>query len=177
MVSREAAKQFLASSWLTEMEPGSREALLGVLQEHRAEANSALLERGRSNDRVGFLLEGTLQVTRPNPHDQPEILCNIAAPSMFGLTSFFRPNPPDFTIRALTPVRFLTLDHTSHERLRREHPRAAEQLAVAAVQILADRLDILDQRITNDLADHPDDHPRVTEWSAFRARLFEDSTL
>jgi CRP-like cAMP-binding protein len=159
------------------MEKPSREALLAVLREHHAEAGTSLLERGLPNDHVGFLLEGSLQVTRPNLRLQPEILCNIPAPSMFGLTSFFRPTPPDFTVRALTPVRYLTLDRAAHQRLRRENPQVAEQLAVAAVQILADRLDTLDRRISEDLADHPDDHPKVTEWSAFRARLFEDATI
>jgi hypothetical protein len=36
---------------------------------------------------------------------------------------------------------------------------------------------MLDHRISEDLADHPDDHPKVTEWSSFRSRLFEDSVL
>jgi CRP-like cAMP-binding protein len=177
MVSPEATKEFLESGWLTEMGREAREALLQVLEEHRATAQTTLLAQGRANDRVGFLLEGSLQVSRQNVRNETEVLCILSAPTMFGLTSFFRPSPPDFSLRALTAVRYLTLDHTAHDRLRKESPRVAEQLAVAAVLILADRLDALDRRITDDLAGHPDDHPKVTEWSAFRARLFEDATL
>ena len=159
------------------MESSSKKALLSILEEHRAFAGAPLLLQGQPNNRLAFLLQGTVRVTRTNTLGQSEFLYEIKAPSMFGLTSFFRPNPPDFNLHASSPVRYLTLDHTAHARLSQENPRAAEQLAVAAVQILADRLDSLDQRITEDLADHPKDHPRVTEWANFRARLFEEGAL
>ena len=74
-------------------------------------------------------------------------------------------------------VWLLNLDHAAHERLRRIDLRAAEQLAVAAVRVLADHFDLLDHRISAYLAEHPDDHPKATEWSDFRARLFEESNL
>jgi CRP-like cAMP-binding protein len=96
---------------------------------------------------------------------------------MFGLTTFFRSAPPGFTARAATPVLYLTMDRAAHEQLRRENPRTAEQLALAAVHVLADRIEILDRRISDDLAEHPEDHPKVTEWSSFRSRLFEASIL
>ncbi len=177
MISQEASERFLVSGWLPEMEESSRQALLQVLQEQRAEAGTTVIEQGKTCDRMAFLMEGTIEVSQLNGQRKPEVLFKIVAPSMFGLTSFFRPKSPDFTLRATTPIRFLTLDHPGHARLRRESPRAAEQLAVAAVQILADRIDALDQRIIEDLAKHPEDRPRSNEWAAFRARLFEDAAL
>jgi CRP/FNR family transcriptional regulator, cyclic AMP receptor protein len=81
------------------------------------------------------------------------------------------------SVRANTPVWLLTLDHPAHERLRREHLKAAEELALAAVRVLAERFDMLDKRISDYMAQHPDGHSRATEWSNFRARLFEDSTI
>ncbi len=110
------------------------------------------------------------------------------APSVFGETSFFRGSPSIVTVRATTPVTFLTLDHPAHDALRRADPRAAEQLALSFVRVLADRFDMLDRRVSDFISQgcddntpstngHPADTPRRNEWAAFRARLFEEKTL
>jgi hypothetical protein len=104
-----------------------------------------------------------------------ETVTNLAAPTMFGLTSFFRPTPPSVSVRATTDAWLLNIDQAAHDLLRRVDLRAAEQLAVAAVRVLAEHFELLDRRISDYLAEHPDDHPKVTEWSDFRARLFEES--
>ena len=52
-----------------------------------------------------------------------------------------------------------------------------QALALAVVRILAERFDLLDKRVSDSLAQHADDHPKVTEWSNFRARLFEEPNL
>ncbi len=177
MISAPAAEKFLSSSWLAEMELEARRDVLALLEEYRAQKGDVLLDPTRTNDRIAFLIEGSVKVTMTGQRERTEEIITIQAPSMFGLTTFFRSAAPDFTARAATSVWYLTLDRAAHDRMREENPRAAEQLALAAVHILADRIEILDQRIWNDLADHPDDHPKVTEWSSFRSRLFEDSVL
>lgn len=177
MVSPDAAKRFMASNWLAEMDAVSRRAVLNVLVEHRAKAGAALLEQGQPNDHITFLIEGSAVVSRIGERGNVETLATLQAPSLFGLTSFFPPKPPGFTVRATAAVWFLTLDHPAHDLLRRDNPHAAEQLALTAVRILADRLDMLDRRITEDLAEHPEDHPKATEWASFRSRLFEESNL
>ena len=57
-------------------------------------------------------------------------------------------------------------------RSSRDNPRAAEALALAAVRTLAERFELLDKRLSDTLASHSDDHPKVTEWSGFRARIW-----
>ena len=69
------------------------------------------------------------------------------------------------------------MDHPAHERLRRTNPRAAEALALAVVRVLAERFDLLDKRVSDGLVQHADDQPKVTEWSGFRARLFEEPNM
>jgi CRP-like cAMP-binding protein len=176
MVSEGAASRFLSTAHLPELEFASREALLKVLEEHVAPAGTKLLEPGVRYDRVGFLLEGTLEVTLVDRRGRLHDLGKIEAPSLFGLSSYFRSKPPDFALATLTHVHYLTLDHAGHDRLRREEPAAAEQLALAAIHVLADRIDNLDRIVSDELAGHPDDHPRVTEWATFRARLMEDTS-
>jgi CRP/FNR family cyclic AMP-dependent transcriptional regulator len=177
MVSTDAADRFLAAPVLAGIDPAARLALLHVLQEERAPAGAILLRQGEPNDHIAFLIEGTATVYRTGPRGSQETLAHLSAPTIFGLTSFFRPSPPGFSVRATADVWLLNLDQAAHDLLRRVDLRAAEQLAVAVVRVLTDRFDLLDQRITAYLAEHPDDHPKASEWADFRARLFEESNL
>ncbi len=177
MVSPAAAERFLASNWLSEMDAASRHAVLDVLVEQKAEPGSVLLEQDHPNDHVAFLIEGSAAIERDSEAGQTAVLATLKAPSLFGLTSFFRPHPPSFRVRAVNAVWCLTLDHPAHDLLRRADPHAAEQLALTAVRVLAEHIDQLDRRITQDLARHPEDQRKVNEWASFRARLFEETSL
>jgi CRP/FNR family transcriptional regulator, cyclic AMP receptor protein len=177
MVSAAAAEKFLAAPLLAEVDPASRRAVLSVLREERAPADSVLLVQGQPNDHISFLIEGSVTVLRTYNDGRVETVATLVAPSVFGETSFFCPKAPIVSVRANSPVWLLTLDHPAHERLRRENLKAAEELALAAVRVLADRFDMLDKRISDYMAQHPDGHPRATEWANFRARLFEDSKI
>jgi CRP/FNR family cyclic AMP-dependent transcriptional regulator len=159
---------------LDDVDRDSRRAVLNVLTEDRAKTGAILLRQGEPNDRLSFLIEGSALIERTLADGRKEILAHLTAPAVFGTTSFFRPNPPTVTVRATTDVCVLTLDHPTHERLRRDNPRAAEALALATVRVLAERFDLLDKRVSDSLAQHADDQPKVTEWSGFRARLFEE---
>jgi CRP/FNR family cyclic AMP-dependent transcriptional regulator len=177
MVSTAAAERFLAAPLLSEVDPASRLAVLNVLAEERAPAGALLLAEGQPNDHISFLIDGSATILRTFPDGRTETVATLVAPSVFGETSFFRPQAPIVSVRANSPVWLLTLDHAAHDRLRRENRKAAEELALAAVRVLAERFDMLDKRISDYMSQHPDGHPRATEWSNFRARLFEDSTI
>jgi len=72
----------------------------------------------------------------------------------------------------------LTLHHPAHDRLRRENPRAAEELALAVVRTLSERFDLLDKLFTDYIAHHPDAPGNTaSEWSRFRASLFEEQKI
>lgn len=173
MISSEAAERFMASNWLADLDPDSRRAILNVLVEHRAEPKTTLMTQGEPNDRITFLIDGQAIVSRTGARGQVETLATLQAPALFGLSSFFPEKPPSFSIQANAPVWFLTLDHRAHDQLRRDAPRAAEQLALHAVRLLVDRVKMLDHRIAEKLAKHP----RATEWASFRSQLFEESSL
>ena len=177
MVSAAAGERFLASPWIAEMDSASLQAVLNVLVENRVEPGATLLKQGQPNDHIAFLIEGTARVARTTEEGRIETLTTLVAPSIFGLTSFFRPKPPGFTVTAESPVWFLTLDHHAHTLLRRLDLRAAEGLALAAVNVLADRFDRLEKRMSADVARHPEDHHKVNEWNEFRSRLFDESRI
>ena len=179
MVQAELMDRFFSSSMLAGMESGLRLAVLKALVEERATEGTVLLLQGQPNDHLSFLISGTATIERPKPasgpkNGRPEILATLTAPTVFGTTSFFRPDSPTFTVRAASDVVLLTLYHPAHDHLREENPRAAEALAVAAVNVLTERLNELDAVFSKYMAEHPDDQPKVTEWAGFRARLFEE---
>lgn len=183
MVSNTAAERFLHAPWLSGLDASSRQALVKVLGEGQAGPGAVLLGENQLNDRITFLTEGTVEVVRDYPDHGEEIVATLHAPSVFGETSFFRGSSSVVTVRTTTPVSYLTLDRQAHELLRQDDPRAAEQLSLAFVRVLADRFDMLDLRVSEFLAQSGDDpdgstnSPRRDEWLAFRSRLFEERKI
>ena len=177
MVSPAASERFQDAPWLADLDPASRLAVLNVLVEGRADAGAALVEQGLPNDRITFLLDGRVTVDRLDEDGRSEPVATLAAPTVFGESSFFRGLPPTVSVRASSPAWFLTLDRQAHALLRRADPKAAEQLAVAALRVLADRFDQLDRRVSAYITSKPAGHTRATEWAGFRARLFEEANL
>jgi CRP-like cAMP-binding protein len=172
MVQAEAAERFLSTPLLGDVDPASRRALLEALVEDRAPAGSLLLAQGQPNDHLSFLIGGSATIERTPPDGATEVLATLHAPSVFGTTSFFSASAPTFSVRAATEVWLLTVYHPAHARLRRDNPRAAEALAVAAVRVLSERFDELDRMFSDYMRRHPD--AKSTEWAGFRARLFEE---
>jgi CRP-like cAMP-binding protein len=177
MVAGDIAERFLSAPLWGDTDPELRRVVFEAMDEGRAAAGSLLLQQGRPNDRLSFLVEGSAEIERVFPGRPKEVLATLTAPAAFGTTSFFGPNPPAVTIRATSDVRFLTLSHPQHEQLRRANSRAAEALALGILRIVSERFDILDRRVSDYLAQHPVDPPKVNEWAGFRARLFEEPNI
>jgi CRP-like cAMP-binding protein len=153
--------------------------VLAVLREESAAAGTALLAQGKLNGRIHFLLDGAVEVVRTFPDGHEEIVGHLGAPTVLGELSFFRRCPCLMSVRTTAPARFLVLDHDAHEALRRSDPRAAEQLAIGVIQLLAERFEGLDRKVTDFLANQEKAQKlaRSSEWTAFRGRLFEESAL
>lgn len=174
MVQAEAAERFLSAPMLADVDPRSRLAVLGSLVEVRRAVGSVLLVQGQPNDHLTFLIGGTAAIERKRGDAPAEILATLTAPSVFGMTTFFRMNSPTFTVRATSEVWLLTLYHPAHDKLRKKDPEAAEELALAALRILCERFDDLDRMYSDYMAHHPDDRSKANEWAGFRSRLFEE---
>lgn len=177
MVSNDAAERFLTAPFLADLDASAREALLQVLSEERAESGRVLLRQGDLNDRIHFLIEGTVAISRASSGGRPEHLLDLEAPTAFGETSYFQRNAQLVTVTAVTDLRLLVLERDAHEVLRRVDPRTSEQLATAAIRVLAGHFELIDQRIADILARQPDPQSEATEWDRFRARLFGESKL
>jgi CRP/FNR family transcriptional regulator, cyclic AMP receptor protein len=174
MVEGDASERFLSAPLWADLDRESRLAVFEAMEEDRAKAGTTLMKQGYPNDRLSFLIEGSAVIERTYPEGRKEVLTTLTAPAAFGTTSFFRSNPPLASVRATSDVRLLTLSHPQHDRIRRSNPRAAEALALGILRVLSERFDLLDQRVSDFLAQHTDDPPKVNEWAGFRARLFEE---
>jgi CRP-like cAMP-binding protein len=174
MIDPKATERFMVAPWLSGVDPETKRAILGALVEARAPADAILLARGQPNDHLTFLIEGSADIERTLSDGRCEILPTLTAPTVFGMTSFFQPRPPDVSVRARTDVWMLSLYHPAHEELRRENPRAAEALALAVVVALSERFDMIDKLLSDYLAQESSEPEQVSEWAAFSRRLFEE---
>jgi CRP-like cAMP-binding protein len=175
MIDPKAAERFMAAPWLGELAPDEKRAILGALVEARAPSGTVLLEQDQPNDHLSFLIAGTAQIERTFGNGRREVITTITAPSVFGTTSFFRPEPPSVAVRATSDVWMLSLYHPAHEALRRETPPAAEALAVAILRALSERFDMMDRLLSDYFTRHRDQSAQPSEWAGFRARLFDES--
>ena len=168
------SNRVLSATLLGDVDEDARGAILEFLERDEAASGAILLKQGEPNDHLSFLIAGKAVIERAWPDGRVETLATIEAPSVFGTTSFFVPTPPPVTVRATTEVKLLTLFHPAHERLRLEHPRAAEALALAVVRTLTERFNIIDGLFTEFIAKHRGDAKKVDEWAGFRARFFQE---
>ena len=111
MIDVQATERFMSAPWLAEIDPETKKAILDALVEGRAPAGATLLEQDQPNDHLSFLIDGTASIQRTFDTGRREILTTLAAPSVFGTTSFFRPQPPAVSVRATSDVWFLSLYH------------------------------------------------------------------
>jgi len=176
-MAQKVAGEFFESSLLHGVDEGLRRAIFRRLVPGQAPAGTPLLSQGKSNERLWFVIEGSVTIERKHPDGRVESLAELKGPAIFGTTTFFRSTSPSASILAATDLKVWTLDHAGHEALRRDEPQAAEALALAVVRVLSERFDMLDVRIAELMAEHGDDHPRMTELATFRARLFEEPAL
>lgn len=178
MITAEAAERFMAAPWLESTDRETKQLILKSLAEERAHKGTTLLAQGQPNDHLAFLIEGTAEIVRRSESGRTDLVTPLKAPCVFGTTSFFRPNPPQVTVMATSDVWVLTLYHPAYGTLRRDHPRAAEALAVAVLRAISERFDLLDQLFADYLREHPSaDTDDVSEWSRFRSRLFEEHSI
>jgi CRP/FNR family cyclic AMP-dependent transcriptional regulator len=177
MIDTQASERFMAAPWLGEIDAETKRSILNALVEARAPSGATLLAQDQPNDHLSFLIGGTASIERVLGNGRREPVTLLAAPAVFGTTSFFRPQPPSVSVRATSDVWLLSLYHPAHEALRAADPRAAEALAMAVLRALSERFDMLDKHIVEYVARHSGEPGKTSEWAGFRSRLFEEIGL
>jgi CRP-like cAMP-binding protein len=89
--------------------------------------------------------------------------------------AFFESGLHPVTVRALTPVRVLSIERAGFDRLISEQSLTAYKLALNVLLKLGDQVRRLDEWLAQELRDA--DAAKQREWSAFRAKLYESQEI
>jgi CRP-like cAMP-binding protein len=176
-IASDQLERFLASPLLNGADEEARLAIFHTLVEASVPAGAPLLIQGKPNEKLWFVLGGSVAIERKQPDGRLAVLTSMTGPAMYGTTTFFRSTASSATIRATSNLTVWTLDPRSYNQLRREHPRAAEALALEVVRVLSERFEELHAQLAEMMAGHEDDQPRSNEWASFRTRLFEETSI
>ena len=115
-------------------------AIASACTEVNYAAGEIIFEEGQVSRNLWLLLDGRAEVDLNVPKAGEREIAELAAPSMFGESSFFHSHPHSATVKSLTPVRLLKLDRQRFDQLVAEGNEAALRLGVKAAEIMAGRL-------------------------------------
>src|SRR4051812_10855205 len=84
MTSTEEAGQFLASPLLAGADDGARLAVFRAMDEAEAREGTALVVQGQPNERLWFVIGGTVAIEREQPDGRVDVLATLSGPAIFG---------------------------------------------------------------------------------------------
>jgi len=146
--------------------------LADVMDEVNYEPGDEIIAQGGDGQYLWLLADGICRVTcRDDQVDESIQLAELEPPAAFGEMSFFHHAPHSASVRADTAVKVYRLHRDPFDRLIEKSDCAAYQLALNALDILADRLRRMDSWVT-ELVRKKRDIRQSSEWSQFRQALF-----
>ncbi len=177
MIDPEATQRFMAAPWLGEVAPDDKRAILASLVEGRAPARAILLEQDQPNDHLSFLIAGTAQIertfengsTRGDHHDHGAVGLrhDVVLPARAAVGG----RPRHVRCLGALAVSPGTRGAAARESPGRRGPGRGDPPR------LSERFDLMDRLLSEYFTRHRDETSRTSEWSSFRARLFDESGL
>jgi CRP/FNR family transcriptional regulator, cyclic AMP receptor protein len=148
------------------------EHILRVMLPAKFEAGTALYKEGESAQGLVVLLAGTVEVMKAGA---PDVLATIEGPAVFGEISLLTDGRHTATVMAKTQCQLALLTKTQFERLVREESVAAFKLLHTLAEVLAHRLNKMDDKfIELKKQGNGGNGKQVEELSAFKQKLFTD---
>ena len=129
-------------------------ALLGRLRPVEVAAGEVLITAGTPTSGLHLVLDGRLEVTVGERHDQ---VTTVEAGGYLGEVSLLDPGPASATVRSEEGATLLLLERGDLDSFEREHPRAAATLMRELARVLAIRV----RTTARQLAAHPPSPPPV----------------
>ena len=146
--------------------------LAGLLHRESFGPGRTILAEGEQTRNLWVVGDGTCEVVKTPPGGVERSLAELGPGAVFGEMSFFHPAPHAATVRASTAVTTLRLPFDRYEELERTCPRAAYGITRAIAVVLSERLRRMDRWTAELLGKYPPQ--RSEEWSAFRAKLYNN---
>ena len=130
-----------------------------------------LLSVGEKARSMFVLAEGTVEILESSDSDEASALATLIPPCSFGEVAFFENSIHSTTVRTLTPVRVISIDRASYDRLLARQSLAAYKFALNVLLKLGDQV----RRVEEWVAEELKDLPGITraDWTAFRAKLYQ----
>ncbi|MBI4636752.1 MAG: cyclic nucleotide-binding domain-containing protein [Candidatus Rokubacteria bacterium] len=120
-----------------------------------------------------ILVEGTVEIARRGPDGAERTIATIDAPTVLGEMSLVTDQPHSATVRARTDCRFHLLTKTQFHRLLGGESVAAYKLIATVAEVLARRLQRMDDKVLELLARREGAAP-VEELAVFKQKLFSE---
>ena len=147
------------------------EHILRVMLPGKFEAGTPLYREGDPAQGLVVLLAGTVEVMKEGA---PEVLATIDAPAVFGEISLLTEGPHTATVMAKTSCQLALLTKTQFQRLVREESVAAFKLLHTLAEVLAHRLNKMDDKFIELKRTANGAGKQVEELSAFKQKLFTE---
>ncbi|MDR3275603.1 MAG: cyclic nucleotide-binding domain-containing protein [Treponema sp.] len=125
------------------------EQIIPLMEAEGFEAGALIISEGSLNDRIRFILEGRIAVIK-----QGTVLAEMAQGDEFGEMEVLDIMPSEAAIRALSPVRVLSISNKALYRLHHEDPDAFSMLIMNLARDLSRRLRRMDQRVARESPIH-----------------------
>jgi CRP-like cAMP-binding protein len=145
------------------------EQILKVMVPVKAEAGHVVCHEGERAQGLMILLEGTVEIAKKGSTD---VLATIDAPTVLGEISLLTEGPHSATVRCKTPCEFSLLTATQFHRLLREESLAAYKVIAILAEVLARRLDRMDEKFVE--VSRRGESAHVEELAAFKQKLFTE---
>lgn len=130
-----------------------------------------IITQGKNVPNLWFILAGKCIVNRRTEDGCQLKLAELGPHTQFGEMSFFHPAPHSADVVAESQMQLLQISREDYDRLLKAKNPIAYQLAFNCLEILAVRLRLTDEWIT-DLVCKDNHTPTPSEWTSFRELLF-----
>lgn len=153
------------------MKPDELDAVFRLMQSEDFAAGAEILTEGLTYASLWIIVTGRCEVVKAGNGSKSNRLATLETGSVFGEMSFLETAPHSASVRALSDVSTMRLMKEGFDKLRAEHPWAADKIACNLVLILSQRLRRMDEW-TCELVQSNGSENQHAEWQEFRAKLY-----
>ena len=132
-----------------------------------------VFREGDPSTSLFILLHGYAEVTKQTPDGETRGIATITGPTVVGEMSLITSRPRSATVRAVSDCELYQLTRTQFERMINAERMAAYKLVATIAEVLARRVEAMDERILGIDASTPATAP-VADLAALRDKLFTE---
>jgi CRP/FNR family transcriptional regulator, cyclic AMP receptor protein len=131
-----------------------------------AEPGTVVMREGERGRGLFVLLTGSVEVRKLDRHGGDVAIAVIEAPTVLGEMNLLTDRPHSATVRAVTPCTFQLLTRSQFSRLLGAESLAAYKVVAALADVIARRLDRMDEKFVELAAQNDAPSPSIAEPGA-----------